>query len=240
VKFIGQTDIGQVREGNEDAFGHDKLRQVGVLADGMGGLNAGEVASQHAVDAFLSALHTGDDSTAQYCNAQIMRQAMDAANAKVHGLSNSNPRWRNMGTTLVACALDGQGHWVLGHIGDSRAYLLRERQLLPVTKDHSVVQEMIDQGTLSEAEAITASNRHIITRAVGLEAQITAEIRLLPAEAGDLILLCSDGLSDMISATAIEQILLQRESLVGAATQLVAAANRAGGNDNITVLLIQR
>ena len=240
MKFIGQTEIGQVREGNEDAFGHDALRQVGVLADGMGGLNAGEVASQHAVDAFLAALERDNDSTAQYCNAEIMREAMVAANAKVHGLSVSNQRWRNMGTTLVACALDGQGRWVLGHIGDSRAYLLREQQLSVVTKDHSVVQEMIDQGLMSEAEAATARNRHIITRAVGLEPNIEPEVQLLPAQADDLILLCSDGLSDMISSTAIQQILLQQESLAGAAAQLVAAANRAGGNDNITVLLIQR
>lgn len=240
MKFIGQTDIGQVREGNEDAFGHDALRQVGVLADGMGGLNAGEIASQQAVDAFLAALEREDDSTAQYCNTQSMREAMVAANAKVHELSLTNQRWRNMGTTLVACALDGQGRWVLGHIGDSRAYLLREQQLAPVTKDHSVVQEMIDQGLLSEEEASTARNRHIITRAVGLEPKIDPEVQLLAAQTDDLMLLCSDGLSDMISFAAIEQILLQRESLQGAAAQLVAAANRAGGNDNISVLLIQR
>ena len=239
MKFIGQTEIGQVREGNEDAFGHDALRQVGVLADGMGGLNAGEVASQQAVGAFLAALQPDDDSTAQYCNAFIMREAIVAANTKVYGLSLSNELWRNMGTTLVACALDGQGRWVLGHIGDSRAYLLRKRRLVTVTKDHSVVQEMIDQGILSEAEAVTAANRHIITRAVGLEASIEPEVKLLAAEAGDLMLLCSDGLSDMITLAAIEQILVQRESLEGAAAQLVAAANRAGGKDNITVLLIQ-
>lgn len=239
MKFIGQTEIGLVREGNEDAFGHDALRQVGVLADGMGGLNAGEVASQQAIDAFLLALQSNNDNTAQYCNGQIMRDAMLAANAKVYALSLSNQRWRNMGTTMVSCALDGQGRWVLGHVGDSRAYLLRGQTLSAVTKDHSVVQEMIDQGLLSEVEASTAKNRHIITRAVGLEPSIEPEIQLLPAQPNDLMLLCSDGLSDMISFAAIEQILLQRESLSGAAAQLVAAANRAGGNDNITVLLIQ-
>lgn len=237
MKIVGATDLGQVRLGNEDCYGFDAGRQVAVLADGMGGLNAGEVASAAAVQAFLEAIPEDCDSAA------INKAAMEA-NRKVFEMSRDNAALGTMGTTLVACvgqprAGDDPERWLFAHIGDSRAYLLRNGAFERVTRDHSVVQEMLDHGLLSEAEARRAPNRHIITRAIGLEAQVIADVIELPREQGDLILLCSDGLSDMVSETDIATILLETDSASVAADQLIAAANRAGGNDNISVVLIR-
>ncbi len=231
MKIIGQTDIGQIREGNEDSLGYDLDRQIGVVADGMGGLNAGEVAAVQAVDAFLQAMPP-------LCTQQAMQSAIEAANTRVFDLARTHRAWQNMGTTLVACGLDSAANWVIGHVGDSRAYLLRDTTLQRLTKDHSVVQEMVDEGLMSPADARMATNRHIITRAIGLEAAVSVTLQELPSQPGDLVLLCSDGLSDAIADEAIGNLLTQRESMEGAAAQLVAAANRAGGVDNITVLLV--
>ncbi|MFK7915506.1 MAG: Stp1/IreP family PP2C-type Ser/Thr phosphatase [Pseudomonadales bacterium] len=237
MKIVGATDLGQVRLGNEDSYGFDVARQVAVLADGMGGLNAGEVASAAAVQAFLEAIPEGCDGTA------IERAAMEA-NRKVFEMSRDNAALGTMGTTLVACVgVPRSGaeaeRWLFAHIGDSRAYMLRDGALDRVTRDHSVVQEMLDHGLLSESEALRAPNRHIITRAIGLEAQVLADVIELPREPGDLILLCSDGLSDMVTEPDIASILQDTESPSVAAEQLIAAANRAGGNDNISVVLIR-
>ena len=155
-----------------------------------------------------------------------MAGALCAANDKVFGLSIRQGELHNMGTTLVACALAADGGWVVGHVGDSRAYLLRERELMQMTRDHSVVQEMFEQGMLSAAEARVAANRHIITRAIGLQAEVEVDVRVLPSQPGDLMLLCSDGLSDMLDDRAILELLLGRESLSSAAAQLIASANR--------------
>ncbi|MGI9326823.1 MAG: protein phosphatase 2C domain-containing protein [Pseudomonadales bacterium] len=241
MKFVGATDLGQVRLGNEDAYGFDAGRRVAVLADGMGGLNAGEVASAAAVRAFLEAVP-------DQCDGVALKKAAMEANRKVFEMSRDNAALGTMGTTLVGCAAaegavdDATSDlpiWLFVHIGDSRAYLLRDGQLERVTRDHSVVQEMLDHGLLSEFEARRAPNRHIITRAIGLEAQVIADIIELPRQSNDLILLCSDGLTDMVIESDISAILTDIESPDVAAEQLIAAANRAGGNDNISVVLIR-
>ena len=237
MKIVGATDLGQVRLGNEDCYGFDAARGVAVLADGMGGLNAGEVASAAAVQAFLEAIP-------EHCDGVAIKKAAMEANRKVFEMSRDNAALGTMGTTLVACvgmarAGDDPERWLFVHIGDSRAYLLRNAVLERVTRDHSVVQEMLDHGLLSESEALRAPNRHIITRAIGLEAQVLADVIELPREQGDLILLCSDGLSDMVTEPDIAAILLETDSPAVAADQLIAAANRAGGNDNISVVLIR-
>lgn len=241
MKFVGATDPGQVRLGNEDCYGIDAARRVAVLADGMGGLNAGEVASAAAVRAFLEAVP-------ESCDAAALKQAAMEANRSVFEMSRDNAALGTMGTTLVACAASHSGgqdgrttqhQWLFAHIGDSRAYLLRDGALERVTRDHSVVQEMLDHGLLSEQEAQRAPNRHIITRAIGLEAQVLADIIELPRQMNDLVLLCSDGLSDMVSESDIAAILSDTQSTDLAAEQLITAANRAGGNDNISVVLIR-
>ncbi|MEM1231738.1 MAG: Stp1/IreP family PP2C-type Ser/Thr phosphatase [Pseudomonadota bacterium] len=237
MKFVGATDPGQVRLGNEDSYGFDAARRVAVLADGMGGLNAGEIASAAAVRAFLEAVPDAMEGS-------DLKQAAMEANRKVFEMSRDNTALGTMGTTLVACAAvngtDGaQARWLFAHIGDSRAYLLRDGALERVTRDHSVVQEMLEHGLLSEAEARRAPNRHIITRAIGLEAQVNADIIEVERHNGDLVLLCSDGLSDMVTEADIAAVLLEADTPGVAADQLIAAANRAGGNDNISVVIIR-
>ena len=236
MNYVGATDLGQVRSGNEDCYGFDAARRVAVLADGMGGLNAGEIASAAAVRAFLSAVPPA-------CDSAGLAAAARYANEQVFTLSRANGGHGVMGTTLVASvAFDsaaGEARWLFANIGDSRAYLLREGALTQVTRDHSVVQELTEQGVLTADEARVAPNRHVITRAVGLEPQVDPDIAELERQAGDLVLLCSDGLTDMLDEEAIVDILTASESLSVAADQLVAAANRAGGIDNISVVLIR-
>ena len=238
MRFVGVTDLGRVRTGNEDCYGFDARRRVAVLADGMGGLNAGEVASAAAVRAFLDAVPANCDETA-------LAQAAREANLAVFELSNAHAETNLMGTTLVACVAAENGAagtdedaWLFANIGDSRAYLFRSGELSQVTRDHSVVQELTDQGLLTAAEARTAPNRHIITRAVGLEAVVDADIATVPRLAGDLVLLCSDGLTDMLTESSLSAILCADQTLEAAADALVEAANQAGGVDNISVVLI--
>ena len=236
MRFVGATDLGRVRSGNEDCYGFDARRQVAVLADGMGGLNAGEVASAAAVRAFL-------DAVPAECDEAALARAAREANLAVYELSTAQDHHNLMGTTLVACvAIDGavasDGRWLFANIGDSRAYLFRAGALSQITRDHSVVQELTEQGLLTAAEARTAPNRHIITRAVGLEAEVEADIAQVPRLAGDLVLLCSDGLTDMLTETALSAILSADQSLEATADALVEAANQAGGVDNISVVLI--
>ena len=237
MRFVGSTDLGKVRSGNEDCYGFDARRRVAVLADGMGGLNAGEVASAAAVRAFL-------DEVPDPCDRDSLASAAKHANRTVYELSHTHPDTSLMGTTLVACVAVGddsaeEARWLFANIGDSRAYLLRDGDLIQVTRDHSVVQELTEQGLLTEAEARTAPNRHIITRAVGLEAEVEADIAELPRASGDLVLLCSDGLTDMLAEPVLHELLQQDDPLEQAADALVAAANQAGGVDNISVVLIE-
>ncbi|MEM1434994.1 MAG: Stp1/IreP family PP2C-type Ser/Thr phosphatase [Pseudomonadota bacterium] len=236
MNYVGVTDLGQVRSGNEDCYGFDAARRVAVLADGMGGLNAGEIASAAAVRAFLSAVPEGCDSAA-------LAAAARHANEQVFALSRASIGQGVMGTTLVASvAFDsaaGEARWLFANIGDSRAYLLRDGALTQVTRDHSVVQELTEQGVLTADEARVAPNRHVITRAVGLEPEVDPDIAELERQGGDLVLLCSDGLTDMLHEEAIVDVLTASDSLAVAADQLVAAANRAGGVDNISVVLIR-
>jgi protein phosphatase len=203
-----------------------------VLADGMGGLNAGEVASQEAVYRFLEALE-------EPLAARALARAVSDANTHVYELSRSDPELVNMGTTIVACGLAADGRWAVAHVGDSRAYLFRDGELQLLTMDHSIVQQMVEQGALSEEEAWASPNRHIITRAVGLEAEVAVEAAEVERKCGDVLLLCSDGLSDLLRDELIAEVLREQPSLDTAADQLIAAANRAGGTDNITVLLVQ-
>lgn len=233
MKYVGATDLGQVRSENEDCYGFDAARGVAVLADGMGGLNAGEVASAAAVRAFLAAIP-------ENCDSEALARAASQANDQVYRLSREQVGPGVMGTTLVACvaAQTGSARWLFANVGDSRAYLLRDQMLRQVTRDHSVVQELTEQGLLTRAEARYAPNRHIITRAIGLEEAVEADVDEIEREEGDLVLLCSDGLTDMLLESAITEILITAESPRVAAERLVAAANGAGGIDNISLVLI--
>ncbi|MEM6710289.1 MAG: Stp1/IreP family PP2C-type Ser/Thr phosphatase [Pseudomonadota bacterium] len=235
MRYVGATDAGRVRSGNEDCYGFDASRSVAVLADGMGGLNAGEVASAAAVKAFL-------DRVPADCDAATLTAAVGHANGEVYELARSQGGHALMGTTLVACVNglrpDGALLWLFANVGDSRAYLLRDRKLTQVTRDHSVVQELTEQGVMTAAEARVAPNRHIITRAIGLEPEVDVDVEAIQRHENDLVLLCSDGLTDMLTEATIAEVLTSESDLASAADRLVAAANEAGGMDNISVVLI--
>ncbi len=234
MEIVAHSDTGKVRRNNEDAFAFDPDVGVAVLADGMGGLEAGEVASRIAVDTILEGLR----DARRLSDATVAAVIADANRAV---LEKSIEKGVEMGTTVVAWLLTRQGQCFVGHVGDSRAYRVRAGILRRLTRDHSMVQQMIDEGLLNEAEAETSVHRNVITRALGLAGDVEAEVRSWVHSPGDLYLLCSDGLTDMVTEVEIQSILadLDDESLEPAAAALVDRANDAGGHDNVSVMLIR-
>jgi protein phosphatase len=223
------SDVGRQRSGNEDNY--FVQAPLFVLADGMGGAQAGEVASEIAIEAFRGGLPDGtvEDS---------LVAVIEDANAKVHEKASEVPEYRGMGTTCtVAYVADEEV--VLAHVGDSRAYLLRDGELTKLTRDHSLVGELVDRGKVTEEEALTHPQRSVITRAVGPEPTVKVDAERIAARAGDVFLLCSDGLTDMIRDREVHRILTAVEGLENAGRNLIAAANHAGGRDNITVILFR-
>jgi protein phosphatase len=236
LEIVARTDTGKVRTNNEDVVAYDVDAGIAVLADGMGGLEAGEVASRIAVECTLRLLQATDRR-----DESTLIDTIRDANLAVRTAANSD---RQMGTTLVVWTVTPLGQCFVGHVGDSRAYRLRAGNLQRMTTDHSLVQQLVNDGVLSEAEAATASNRNVITRAIGLEEKVEAEIRSWVVSPGDVFLLCSDGLTDLISEPVVEEILNAQlaepeAALDSAADRLIRKANDAGGYDNISVILIR-
>jgi PPM family protein phosphatase len=226
VEVAHLSDTGRVRHHNEDR----SLVAGGVLvvADGMGGAKAGEVAAQMAVDA-VGALTTP-------FSTQDVRSAVGDANRAIRRLASDDPDKSGMGTTLTA-AMMRDDHLDVVHVGDSRAYLWRDGALTQVTEDHSVVAELVRRGSITAEEAESHPHRNVITRALGADADVDADTVSTPVRDGDVVLLCSDGLSSYVPEATIAGILARATSLTGAARELVAAANGAGGADNVTVVL---
>jgi len=235
MEIVAQSDTGKVRRNNEDAYAFDTDAGVAVLADGMGGLEAGEIASHIAVETILEGLRD-----AKRVSDAAVVAAIAQANRAV--LEKSIEKGVEMGTTVVTWLLTGQGQCLIGHVGDSRAYRVRAGILRRLTRDHSMVQQMIDDGLINEAEAETSPNRNVITRALGLTGQVDVDVRSWVHTPGDLYLLCSDGLTDMVTEVEIQTILAGADtdvSLKSAAAALVNRANDAGGHDNVSVMLIR-
>jgi protein phosphatase len=226
----GLTDVGRQRHTNEDRF--YESAPMFAVADGMGGARSGEVASQIAVDEFTQ--HEGADGSPEDRLANIAR----AANRKIYDLARSDESHAGMGTTLTA-ALVGENEISLGHVGDSRAYRFRDDELERLTQDHSLVEELMRMGKLSAEDAEVDPRRSIITRALGPEPTVDVETFTYPAKDGDVYLLCSDGLTGMVTEERMAEILRARSSLQQAAKQLVDEANAGGGKDNITVVLFK-
>jgi serine/threonine protein phosphatase PrpC len=235
VKIIGCSDPGKVRTNNEDAWAQDSALGIAVLADGMGGLNAGEVASRQATDAIMAHLRTADAPT---CDDVVT--AIQVANGHVFGLSQRDENLRNMGTTVVVWVALGPERYALGHVGDSRAYRINATGLEALTRDHSVVQTMVDKGFITAEQARSAPNRNVITRAVGLAAEVKVDVVELKRASDDVFLLCSDGLSDMVDDDQLGELCrgVTPDGLTELAERLVQAANNAGGVDNVTVVLL--
>ncbi len=247
------TDRGRKRSSNEDAFGYSIEHGIYVVCDGMGGAAAGEIASSLAVDEVLRLVTERvaerltlsvpcDPATAL---PAIAEEAIQAANYAIHSRAQRNARLCGMGTTLVgilANIYDDSRLWIV-NVGDSRCYRLRRRQLELCTQDHSLVEEQVRLGRMTRAEATRSPLRNVITRALGTQSRITADLIEAPVEPGDLYLLCSDGLTRELTDHKIESILSSTgsgpEALDETCATLIQQANKAGGHDNITCLLLR-
>lgn len=222
------TDPGLTRTGNEDSFLFQE--PLYAVADGMGGHRAGEIASRIAVQELL-------DSAPRAADAKALSRAIRSANRAVIESAGKSRTRTGMGTTLTAAMVDGT-HIAIAHVGDSRAYLLHDRRLERITEDHSMVADLVRQGTITEEDARFHPQRSVITRALGSDPEMVADVYEATATAGDRLLLCTDGLSGMLTDDFIADILLTEPDPGEAATRLVEAANRAGGYDNITVVVV--
>lgn len=239
-EFFSQTDTGRSRSNNEDCVALDPAHGVAVLADGMGGYNAGEVASQMACEFIRVELGRWLSEAAESATDNDVKRAMDIcadnANHAIFTAAMSNPVYAGMGTTLVMGVFRA-GRLLIGHVGDSRAYLLRDKHLQQITKDHSLLQEQLDAGVITPEQAAVSSNKNLVTRAVGVEDTVLLETHMHDLHGGDVILMCSDGLSDMLDDERIASVLNAHQSLAEVGQALIAAANEAGGRDNIAVVL---
>ena len=237
-----QTDPGLARENNEDAVSFDAASRLCILADGMGGYNAGEIASGMAVAFIKSEMGRWLLQAGKHANGKEVRRALEIcvenANHSIFNAANANPPYAGMGTTLVVGVFQ-QDRLILGHIGDSRCYRLRGGEFLQITKDHSLLQEQLDAGLITPEQALTSTNKNLVTRALGVEDTVMLEVQEHRVESGDIYLMCSDGLSDMVSDAGIANIVAGGDVLEQKARQLIVAANEGGGRDNISVLLAQ-
>jgi len=248
LEIASSTDPGMVRSHNEDAVASDALHGIAVLADGMGGYNAGEVASGMATTVIttelaraLSAVHPYDidPKTERPVAERLLREQVMNANAAIYQAAQSQPQYAGMGTTLVTC-LFYDNRVMVAHLGDSRLYRLRGEAFEQLTRDHSLLQEQIDSGLLTAEQAKTAQHKNLVTRALGIDLGIEPEIHEHACKPGDIYLLCSDGLCDMVSDEDIGMALQALgANLALAAQQLVQMANDNGGRDNVSVILIR-
>src|SRR4051794_11464920 len=248
LRFVGLTDTGKVREHNEDTIGVDADIGLLVLADGMGGYNAGEVASGIAVKPIMSLVKESyeqldmtapDPATGLSRPTIILRDAITRANKIIHQTARTQPQCEGMGTTVVAC-LFSDNKVSVAHVGDSRVYRLRGNRYEQMTLDHSLLQELVDRGFYSQAEAQRATNKNYVTRALGVEPTVEVELHEHPAEKGDFYVLCSDGLSDMVEDDDIHlTISTFSASLETVAKQLIQLSNDNGGRDNVSIILAQ-
>ena len=248
LTFVGQTDTGRVREHNEDTIATDPDVGLLVLADGMGGYNAGEVASGIAVKTITNLVREGlaredlasiDRSTGLSRPSIVLRDAITRANKIIYQTARSQAECEGMGTTVVA-ALFYDNRVSIAHFGDSRLYRQRGSQIAQVTMDHSLLQELVDRGFYSPEEAQRAANKNYVTRALGVEPQVEVEVQEHPVDKGDIFILCSDGLSDMVEDEDIRlTISTFGANLDTVAKQLIQLANENGGRDNVSVVLAQ-
>ncbi len=251
----GLTDVGRMRDHNEDNIAWDTELGLALLADGMGGHNAGEVASAIAVDIIRNTIaeslrslagdEGGDDPNqskeAAYGFSAVVHEAISAANRAILSHAEGQPQCAGMGTTVVMVLFQGPT-LTLAHVGDSRIYRLRGPDFRQMTTDHSLVQELVENGFLTHEEARASANKNLITRALGIDSAVQADVLSETYEPGDLFLLCSDGLSDLVADEEIHTLLnvhAGEDQLDDAASALVDMANERGGMDNISVILIR-
>lgn len=248
LEIVVRTDPGVVRGHNEDAVFANPNQGFVILADGMGGYNAGEVASGMATMLISTELeaafvttppHAVDPTSGQLYAHQCILDKVELANSSIYNTAESQPQYAGMGTTLVM-ALFYDNRVTVAHIGDSRLYRLRGDEFCAITRDHSLLQEQIDSGMISSEEARFSQNKNLVTRALGVDPLVETEIRDYPVQVGDIYLLCSDGLNDMVEDDEIQMTLqMLSANLELAASQLIQMANDNGGHDNVSVILVK-
>jgi len=249
IRSVGLSDVGRVREHNEDTIGVDTDIGLMVLADGMGGYNAGEVASGIAVKTIMSLVKeavaqqadmtTTDPNTGLSRPSIVLRDAIIRANKIIFQTAKTQPQCEGMGTTVVAC-LFADNKVSVAHVGDSRVYRLRGNHFEQLTLDHSLLQELVDRGFYSQAEAARATNKNYVTRALGVEPTVDVEIHEHACQKSDVYVLCSDGLSDMVEDDDIHlTISTFSANLETVAKQLIQLSNDNGGRDNVSLILAQ-
>lgn len=236
LRWAAQTDVGKRRRGNEDCYALAPDLGLFLVADGMGGHAAGQVASELAAQASVNALRTLVDASASL--TEKLRIAVAAANREIIEETVRKPELSGMGTTLVAL-LAVPERVALAHVGDSRGYLVRDGEIRQVTHDHSLVAELVRRQEISETAARGHPHRHVLTRALGVRRTVEADFSELTPSVGDTFVLCSDGLTGHVQDQEIAQQAAEASDLEAAAAQLVAMANDRGGEDNITVVLIR-
>jgi len=248
LEIVSQTNPGMVRSHNEDSVAQELACGLVVLADGMGGYNAGEVASGIAVSVVATEVcqhlqkvspTDRDEDSGEELGVLLLRGNIQRANASIFHAAQSQPQYAGMGTTIVS-GLFYDNRVVVGHVGDSRMYRLRGGTLETITRDHSLLQEQIDGGMISIEDARLSNNKNLVTRAVGIDAEVVPEIHVHDVLVGDIYLLCSDGLNDMVEDEDIQSTLYAMQgNLPLAAEQLIQMANDNGGRDNVSVILVK-
>lgn len=241
VVACGQTDIGRVRQNNEDSWKSLQDPTFFVLADGMGGHSAGEVASLEATTALCEIVQENwkdADQVSFHDMRKVLRLAIEQVNRRVYRKSRSDPSLRGMGTTLCCVYFHPKGV-IYAHVGDSRIYRLRNKRFEQLTKDHSLCRELVDQGQLTEKQAPNFLYNNIITRAIGTAPDVDPVVHLSDISEGDTYLMCTDGLSDLLTTREMHGILNQKMSVDETVKEFVATANARGGYDNITVVIMK-
>ncbi len=237
-RYSASSDVGRVRTQNEDSFGTDTPPGLFIVADGMGGHAAGEVASNLAVRCAAEgmALLSLDADRAEA--GQVLESAISDANQVILIEGEAHPEHAGMGTTVTALLLSLRGWWYVGHVGDSRAYLVRDGQVRRVTEDHTYVQELVKQGRLSPEEARTHPRSSLLTRALGTTANVEVDLYWGELHSGDRFVLTSDGLMTMVPEDRIEELLISPWSAEKLVERLIVEANHAGGHDNTTAVVV--
>ena len=247
VEIAGVTDLGRHRKRNEDAIDWDMRLGLAMVADGMGGMQGGDVASATALRSIKSDLRRAladaprhdDRAHLRAVRGSLVVELVRRANQAVRQSASRDPRLNGMGTTLVMC-LVGKDYLTVAHVGDSRLYRLRERKLQRLTEDHTMVQELVERGEMDPRQAAQSRNRNVITRALGVNADVTVDVAHHDVKAGDLYMLCSDGLTGMASDTDISAVLDgAEEGLEATAKRAIELANSRGGRDNVSVVLLK-
>jgi PPM family protein phosphatase len=240
VLAFGLSDIGLVRQNNEDVWAQLPSMDFFVLADGMGGHQAGEIAAHETASILCKAVNKkikGIKETSELIEIKdLLRRAIIYVNSAVYKMGRAQLELRGMGTTLCCMLFHRQG-LVFAHVGDSRIYRLRGHRLEQLTKDHSLLRELVDQGQLDEQQATDFLYKNIITKAIGTEPKVDPTVEITDIAKNDIFLMCSDGLSDLLTIREIERTLVDNPSIQDAVENLIAQANEKGGRDNVTVVI---